>query len=95
MSEDDFTTELRAGDEVPVRRLGERYILGYDYFMPEEFIHFVDLLLKDEGETESGYSTDDVKWAAILDIEFDEPPRIVFGDIYDDEAIPVTVLECW
>ena len=96
MSEDDFYTELDAGAEIPIRRLNENYIVGYDYFPPEEFLHFVNLLLNDEGEYDIEYSSEDVSWTSIIEIDFDEPTRIVFSNGYSDEdSTPVTVLECW
>jgi len=96
MSEDDFTTLLNTGEEVPVRRAGEVYIVAYDHLPVEEFLHYVDLLLRDEGMVNE-YDEEDVSWVEGLEIDFgdfDDVPRIKFNSSSAD-SINATVLECW
>lgn len=96
MTESDLTTELTTGEEVPVRRIGEMYVMSYDHLPFEEFLHYVNLLLNNEG-IENVYSDEDVSWedGVIVDFgEYDDVVKVKFNST-DPYAISATVLECW
>jgi len=97
MTEDDLSTVLETGEEIPVRRVGELYVVAYDHLPVEEFLHYIDLLLTDEG-IENEYTEDDVAWVDGVFIDFgdnDGLPRVQFGMDSHPDAISATVLECW
>lgn len=97
MTEDDLTTELQTGEEVPVRRVGDVYIVSYDHLPVDEFLQYVDLLLADEG-ADNEYDTEDVSWVEGVLVDFgdhDDLPKIKFGMNNHPDSITATILECW
>lgn len=93
LTEDDFYTILNSGEEIPVRRVGDSYIVTYGLMDKDEFASWANKLLEDLGEQPT-YDKDDVYFGAVSIIDFDDDtPRIKFG--YDSSAIDITYVEIW
>lgn len=90
---DDVCTELEDGTTVPVRIVGDRYIVAHDCLDAAEFIRLVGKVV-DEDEV-VGYWEEDVHWALASDIDFDVNPAIVFASPDSFNATPITVLQRW
>ena len=93
--EDDFLTQLSDGSEIPVRELGEHLIIAYDHIPSNEFLEYVNDLLKDSGDSVSLFDEEDVVWSAIARIDFSEEVPSVAFDTFKEDALPVTYVCRW
>lgn len=94
LNEDDFYTTLSTGEEVPVRFVGDSYIVTYGLMDKKEFAEWATKLHADFGETVVYDDDEDVYFGNVVLIDFDEDsPKIRFG--YGPNAIEVTYVEVW